>query len=402
MWVSLVGVLTTVLGVAPLHADRALASSAADALKAQRADALPMTPLYRVARPQANVRPGTLLASETTDQYELPGGVRAVRIAYVSRSAEDTPVQTSGVVLVPNGTPPAAGWPVIAWAHGTAGVARNCAPSLMKDLYYGWEGLLEYPMLGYAVVATDYAGLGTEGPHQYMSIAAQARDVINAMPAARAAVPELGSKWVAVGHSQGGAAVLKVSELEYVLRDSGFLGSISLAPPTDLYTMWHGQDVSTGVVGGYLDIIALGIKAQDASFDPRRMLGTGALSKLPEVANEACLDAAGALLADTPVASLLQPHWADDPAVVRFARANRPDDTPAYGPILLLQGTADRTIPEALTREAADRLCKLGDVVQYQTYAGMDHDPLVYASFRDQIGWIAARFAGDPARSDCH
>ena len=39
----------------------------------------------------------------------------------------------------------------------------------MKDLYYGWEGLFEYPMLGYAVVATDYAGLGTEGAHQYMS-----------------------------------------------------------------------------------------------------------------------------------------------------------------------------------------------------------------------------------------
>src|SRR5581483_10780524 len=94
--------------------------------------------------------------------------------------------------------------------------------------------------------------------------------------------------------------------------------------------------------------------------------------------------------------------WADDPAVVRFARANLPDQSPAYGPILLLQGTADRTIPEPLTREAAAHLCKLGDVVQYQTYEGMDHDPLVDASFRDQIGWIAARFAGQPAHGNCH
>jgi alpha-beta hydrolase superfamily lysophospholipase len=394
-------VVLTVFTASPLCADRALAASGADALEAQRAHALPITPLYQVARPGADARPGTLLGSEKADQYDLPGGVRAVRIVYVSRSAEDKPTATSAVVLVPFGRPPAGGWPVIAWAHGTAGVARNCAPSLMKDLYYGWEGLFGYAMLGYAVVATDYAGLGTEGPHQYMSLAAQAHDVISSIPAAHTAVPELGSKWVAVGHSQGGAAVLKVSELEHDLRDSAFLGSVSLAPPTDLYTMWHGHAVSTGAAAGYLDIIALGIKAQDASFDPGRMLGPGALAKLPEVANEACLDAAGALLADTPATTLLQPRWADDPAVVRFARANRPDESPAYGPILLLQGTADRTIPEALTRKTASNLCKLGDVVEYQTYAGMDHDPLVYASFRDQISWIAARFAGQPARGNC-
>jgi len=402
----------------PFLADQALAASVADAfspqladapeaqradaLSTQRANALPLTPLYQVTRPRADARPGTLLGSEKADQYQLPGGVSAVRIVYVSRSAEDKPVATSAVVLVPFGHAPPGGWPVIAWAHGTAGVARNCAPSLMKDLYYGWEGLFGYAMLGYAVVATDYAGLGTEGPHQYMSLAAQAHDVINSIPAARAAVPELGPKWVAVGHSQGGAAVLKVSELEHDLRDGGFLGSVSLAPPTDLNTMWHGHAVPIGAAGGYLDIIALGIKAQDASFDPARMLGPGALAKLPAVANEACLDAAAALLADTPAASLLQPHWADDPAVVRFARANLPDQSPAYGPILLLQGTADRTIPEPLTREAAAHLCKLGDVVRYQTYEGMDHDPLVDASFRDQIGWIAARFGGQPAHGNCH
>jgi predicted esterase len=76
-------------------------------------------------------------------------------------------------------------------------------------------------------------------------------------------------------------------------------------------------------------------------------------------------------------------------------------ESPAYGPILLLQGTADRTIPEALTRQAAAHLCKLGDTVEYQTYAGMDHDPLVDASFRDQIRWIADRFAGQPAHGNC-
>lgn len=382
-------------------AGRAGAMDGAAALQAQRADSLPISQFYRTQHSITHLAPGSLLGSQQTDVYGLPGGVRALRIAYVSRSAEDKPVLATAVVLLPFGEPPAGGWPIIAWAHGTSGVARDCAPSLMKDVYYGWEGLLEYPMMGYAVVATDYAGLGTPGRHQYMSNAAQAHDVIYSIPAARAAVSALGARWVAVGHSQGGAAVLKVSELEHSLRDPHFLGSVSLAPPTDLYTMWHQHTDSNGAVAGYLDIIALGIQAADPTFRPEEMLGKAALAGLPEVRNEACVDAAGALFAHAPMNQLLKPGWADVPAVVRFARLNTPETVPAYGPILLLQGTADHTIPASLTQQAAVKLCRLGDTLQYQTYAGMDHDPLVFASFRDQVKWIAARFAGKPAPTNC-
>jgi acetyl esterase/lipase len=395
------GLAAFLLLTAGFPAARAGAPHSAAALQAQRADALPIAQLYRTPHPFLDRPPGSLVGSQSTDLYNLPGGVRAVRIAYLSRSAADKPVMATAVVLIPFGQPPRGGWPVIAWAHGTAGVARVCAPSLMKDIYYGWEGLFEYPMMGYAVVATDYAGLGTRGPHQYMSIAAQAHDVIYSVPAARAAVPALGSRWVVVGHSQGGAAALEVSQLEHSLRDPAFLGAVSLAPPTDLYGMWHRHIEANAVVAGYLDIIALGIQAADPSFQPRQMLGKAALAGLPEVKREACLDAAGALFAHAPSNELLAPHWADVPAVVRFARANSPDTMPGYGPILLLQGTADRTIPAALTLQAAHKLCQLGDKVQYQTYPGMDHDPLVFASLRDQLRWIHGRFAGKPAPSNC-
>lgn len=395
------GRATLLLLAAGFLAGRAGAMDGAAALQAQRADSLPVAQLYRTPHPFPQLPPGTLIGSQQTDVYDLPGGVRAVRIAYLSRSAEDKPVMATAVVLIPFGEQPPGGWPIIAWAHGTAGVARVCAPSLMKDIYYGWEGLFEYPMVGYAVVATDYAGLGTQGRHQYMSIAAQAHDVIYSIPAARAAVRALGSRWVAVGHSQGGAAVLKVSELEHTLRDPHFLGTVSLAPPTDLYTMWHQHTDAKGEVAGYLDIIAVGIRAADPTFQPKEMLGKAALAGLPEVRNQACLEAAGALLAHAPMDQLLKSGWADVPAVVRFARVNTPDTTPGYGPILLLQGTADRTIPASLTQQADVKLCRLGDTVQYQTYAGMDHDPLVDASFRDQVRWIAARFAGKPAPTNC-
>ena len=75
----------------------------------------------------------------------------ATRILYHTRTADNTDTLASGVVLVPYGTPPKDGWPLLAWSHGTSGVARVCAPSLMTSLFYNWEGLYAYVILGYAV-----------------------------------------------------------------------------------------------------------------------------------------------------------------------------------------------------------------------------------------------------------
>ena len=197
-------------------------------LAAQRADALPLTAFYDLEE-AGDSHPGSLIRSEDGTGYDLPGGVTAVRIAYVSRDVAGEPVPATGVVLLPPGTPPAGGWPVIAWAHGTAGIARCCAPSLRRDLSYGWNGLFLYPLLGYAVVATDYAGLGGPGVHQYMWSRAQGNDVAYSVPAARAAVPSLGPTWVGIGHSQGGYAVLRVPNIDAESARAGYLGSVVIA-----------------------------------------------------------------------------------------------------------------------------------------------------------------------------
>ena len=113
-------------------------------------------------------------------------GIKVVRFLYHSKSASGEGVKSrdvpaSGVILVPYGKAPAGGWPVVVWGHGTSGVGRPCAPSNMRDLYYSWEGLLQWVMLGYAVVAPDYAGLGTDVRHQYLTPPAQAQDIITAL-----------------------------------------------------------------------------------------------------------------------------------------------------------------------------------------------------------------------------
>jgi alpha-beta hydrolase superfamily lysophospholipase len=88
----------------------------------------------------------------------------------------------------------------------------------MTSLFYNWEGLYAYAILGYAVVATDYAGLGTEGRHAYIDMVSHGTDVINSVPAAHAAVSHLSQKWVAIGHSQGGLSALGVTQLQSTMR----------------------------------------------------------------------------------------------------------------------------------------------------------------------------------------
>jgi len=388
-------------GFAAMSLVLAVSTSAAaqenQALVAQRANALPLTAFYDVGDAELS-KPGVLVRSEQGTGYDLPAGVTATRIAYTSRDANGRPVLATGVVLLPSGKAPEGGWPVIGWAHGTAGVARVCAPSLMKDLYYGWEGLFLYPLLGYAVVATDYAGLGTPGPHQLLWLEAQAQDVVNAIPAARAAVPSLGAKWVAVGHSQGGATVIKVSALENKINDPGYLGALSMAPATDYYEMW--RRLPDGRASGGMALVAVGIKAADPTFDQTTMLGPEVMKLLPQLESEACFAAAQELVQKTPGAS--QPrNWPDAEGVRRFTQANRPYLEHARGPLLVLLGGNDPAIPLDITKRAIGQRCGLDQKVALKTYPGMDHDGVVQASFRTQIKWIEDRFAGRPAERAC-
>jgi hypothetical protein len=55
---------------------------------------------------------------------------------YVSEDENGHREPVSAVVFVPDGKPPASGWPIIAWAHGTVGIAKDCAPSQHPNLFF--------------------------------------------------------------------------------------------------------------------------------------------------------------------------------------------------------------------------------------------------------------------------
>ncbi|HWE22732.1 MAG TPA: alpha/beta fold hydrolase [Myxococcales bacterium] len=305
------------------------------------------------------------------------------------------------MVLVPYGVPPKEGWPVLAWSHGTSGVGRSCAPSMMKTLFYNWEGLYEYLMLGYAVVATDYAGLGTEGRHAYLDMASNGTDVVYSIPAAHAAVPNLSKRWVAIGHSQGGLSTLGVAQIEAAVADPNYLGAVALAGASDVEEASEALfRAKQPVLNGLLAFWVFGVKSVYPGFEPGDILNEGALSVYQASVAEGC-SAACSAFADFASQVILKPHWKENQYVKEFFERNRPGARPIRGPVLLAVGGDDILFTKSASDRVFRRMCRSGVAVVRTVYPGLGHDPVVYGSFRDQIDWIAARFAGRPAPTDC-
>jgi pimeloyl-ACP methyl ester carboxylesterase len=366
----------------------------------ERADALPITRFYDAPKLSGS-KPGDLLRQESFDGYLLPKGARAVRILYHSLDAAGRDVATSAVILLPAAPAPAGGWPVIAWAHGTTGVARLCAPSLQKDLAYGEEGLLPMVRAGFAVVATDYHGLGTVGPHQYVNKLAQAQDVVYSIPAARAAEPSLGRRWVAVGHSQGGLAAWGVAELEAVRHDPDYLGAISVAGGGNIEGILRSMSDTSSSAAYYLMYMAYAIHAASPEFRPEAMLAGHGLKEYSAATTQGCWNYAYASFIghEHEVSSVT--GWTDTAAAKRFFHDAEIGRAPIAGPLLVIAGEGDQTVPIAHVRAAVSTACRNGIALQFRAYPGLDHDPTMDKSTPDQLTWIRDRMDGKPVPNSC-
>jgi pimeloyl-ACP methyl ester carboxylesterase len=388
---------TCLIAVMQFETGRAAAQTQPPAMKPAIHRTLPLTRFYDTPNPLPAGKPGELIRSEPFEEYALPPGVSAVRILYHSRSAAGEDVAASGVVLFPEEeTPPAGGWPMIAWAHGSKGVARACAPSLMRDLYYG-SFLSMYVELGYAVVATDYSGLGTRFRNAFSDMQSNATDVINSIPAARAAVPQLGRRWVALGTSEGSMAVAALAELENEIRDANYLGGIAIsgiAETKDLY-----ERLAQGPSHHTLAFLAYGIKTVYPQFQPGDMMTEKGLALFHQV-EEDCGNSDGR--PQVSAAEMLKANWEDDKYVKQYFARNTLGQKPAYGPMLVISGEADSALPATTTAQVIARMCKQGDRVQFEKYPNPEPGLLAGNSVMAQITWIRSRFAGGIAPANCH
>lgn len=349
---------------------------------------LPLTKFYDTPQPLPPGQPGELIRSEDFEEYALPPGVNALRILYHTRSANGEDVASSGLVLYPDQKPPAGGWPVIAWAHEADGVARQCAPSLSRTLQHG-PFLTMYVNLGYTVVATDYTGLGTSFRSAFSDMRSNAADVIYSISAARAALPQLAARWVAIGNETGSRAVVAIAEQEREIGDTNYLGSIAIGGLTDLENQYlHPAG------GGLLLLLAYGVKTVYPQFEPGEILTEKGLAQYHEI-DQACEGP------QPSTAGILKPDWSSNKFVKQFFSRNRPGRGPLSAPILVLSSDSDPSAPIAETTDIVLRLCQQGARVQFERYADPDPGNVIGDSVRDQMAWIDARFAGRPAPSNC-
>ncbi len=363
------------------------------ATKSETRRELPATSFYETSDPLPPAKPGTLIRSEAFDDYDLSADMSALRILYHSRSVSGKDVAVSAVVLVPAGKPPAGGWPVIAWAHGFSGVARRCAPSLTRNILNG-PFLSMYLSLGYAVVATDYAGLGTYSRYAALDAESNAEDVVNSIPAAHQATPSLSSKWIAMGDSQGAMVAIKVAERSDP-ADSGFLGSLAIsgvANPKDLYERMTQKSPDS-----MLAVLAYGIKTVFPDFKPGDMLTDRGLTAF-EQTESTCGTSGNAAISG---AEMLKPDWEKNRPVQQFLSRNGAGQKPARGPLLVIAPATDPIIPASMTSHVVDQMCRQHDHVDYEEYPEVDAGSVLGVSVRDQMNWIQARFAGRPEGSNC-
>jgi acetyl esterase/lipase len=97
-----------------------------------------------------------------------------------------------------------------------------------------------------------------------------------------------------------------------------------------------------------------------------------------------------------PPGQMLRADWKQNRRLRQFAELSTPGPKPARGPVLWLAGLADETVSAKTVESIFRQLRRQGTGVAYRAYPGLDHDPLVFGSFRDQVRWVEERFAGKP------
>src|SRR5215204_3407565 len=358
-------------------------------------------------RAESPPKPGTIVSSESMAlAANLAAVATGTRITHFSTEPDGSPILVSGAVLTPRPeilrAHRANAGKIVAWAHGTMGLADQCAPSRTDHLDLpGFDDysatVASYLSQGWTVTATDYAGLGTPGLHPYLVGESEGRSVIDSVRAARKLNPDLSDKWVVSGHSQGGQAAIFASELAGTYgKGLQLRGTISLAPASNL------DLITQGVVGtpyqGYLVMAIYGLSAVDATVHPEQILAQPALDRVG-VLESGCFGELAAF-SDLAADELLVGGQLSDTLVAKFADSN-PGAEPGNAPLLLVQGVDDDTIPVDLTEYLASQLCTFDQPVQLAEYPGAGHVDVLTASQADVIEYIDARFDREPAPSTC-
>jgi acetyl esterase/lipase len=85
----------------------------------------------------------------------------------------------------------------------------------------------------------------------------------------------------------------------------------------------------------------------------------------------------------------------------RLLEENSPGPLPADIPVFLAQGSADGLVRPAVTEAYRARLCRNGNRVEFVLMPGVGHAFIARDVAGAAVAWMAGRFAGEPAPTNC-
>ncbi|GAA3873645.1 lipase family protein [Saccharothrix violaceirubra] len=333
--------------------------------------------------------PGTIVGSEPVTVPRCP---KAWRIHYRSTSAGGTPNVVSATVLLPD-LPWNGVQPVVGFAVGTHGFADHCAPSHL--LRTGNEPEIELIVAGldqgWAVVVTDYEGLGTPGTHTYTVGKAQGHAMLDAVRAA----PGLDARspvalW---GYAQGGQAAAFAAELQPTYAPDLPVRAVAAgAVASDLPAIIRRNDgVYTGPALGSL--VGHATAYPDLPFDELLTdRGRAAAALIPGLdAPDLVARFLGTRLDDFLTVDVLDhPLWRE-----RLAESTAGVTGPVV-PTLLYHSADDEIVPVAFGERLHERYRAAGTPVHWHLLSDLAHFPAALDSAPTVVRWLDERFAEPP------
>ena len=335
--------------------------------------------------------------------------------------------KATAMVFVPKTKRPTDGWKVVVWGHGTVGVGDSCAPSRneINDRFKPMaESLLKE---GYVILAPDYEGLGTPGMHPYLNLKSEANSAIYAVKAYKERYGnQINGQWMSVGQSQGGQASLGTAEFSNT--DSNYKGAVAGAPASSL-----GQIIAdvapkaiqnilleeqkgekpVGTAAGvyatlltYTSFAVVGVTAYEPKFNYRDVfkersksivaLAEGSTGenglcfvdlqkKFVDDINDYTAKNAGKTVLDYPG---LIDNFQENPTLKKFLEDNQPATKRINTPVMIIQGTADTSVPYTVTDKLQKDLKAMGTDVTFLAVKDATHTGAIIAKNTELVEFI--------------
>lgn len=407
--------LFTVLQACSSNDDNSAAESTNDTTDNANAEQSGNTP----NQPDSTAPGGLVASSVVTTPGSLQAAARTVQFDYTMTGVNAEPTTARALLFEPDTTAPADGHALVVWAHGTTGIANACQPSTSFQNFGNATAINALLTAGYAVLAPDYEGFGTERIHPYYIRSSHANAITDSIPAAHnISDANLSDDWAIVGHSQGGHVAL-ASARATALPAYPLQAAVALAPGTDLkpFSDFAFSAIDEKIAEGdfenaanrlyYLNVygafVAHAVKEVNPEFDPQSIFGEAIAPLIDTALTESFCGRYANSVEDAMIAHFdsggtitdfegLKRDWYNVPEIASRLDIEELGDELQTAPLLILQGDADRQVPVAATTAFVDRQRSVGTDVTYEIIVGARHGDVGRAEFSRVITWLGDKF----------